>query len=136
MMISTKGRYALRLLSELASLPKDEYASLKDISDSETISMKYLEAIIAVLLKAGFVESRRGRAGGYRLAAPASEYDLLSIFKLTEGSISPVGCIDYDDVLCGRDVHCVAYPLWIKLNEILEDYLGSVTLADLLDGKL
>ncbi len=136
MMISTKGRYALRILSELAEVPDGEFASIKDISDNQTISMKYLEAITSTLLKAGFVESRRGRSGGYRLSRPASEYTLLSVLKLTEGSISPVGCIDHEEIICGRNEHCIAYPLWIKLNSVLETYLGSVTLEDLVHGTL
>ncbi len=136
MMISTKGRYALRILSELSALHDGEYVSLKDISDSEGISMKYLEAITALLLKHNFVESRRGRSGGYRLSKLPSEYTLLEILKPIEGSISPVSCIDYDYVKCGRDEHCSAYPLWIKLNEVMENYLESVTLEDLTNGNL
>ncbi|MCI9448793.1 MAG: Rrf2 family transcriptional regulator [Clostridiales bacterium] len=136
MMISTKGRYALRILSDLAQLSPGEYASVKDISDSQQISQKYLESITSVLLKANFVESRRGRTGGYRLTRPASEYTLLSVLKLTEGSISPVSCIDHEEVLCGRDEHCIAYPLWLKLDSILENYLGSVSVEDLVNGTL
>ena len=136
MMISTRGRYALRILSELAVLPEGKYASIKDISDNQNISMKYLEAITSTLLKAGYVESRRGRSGGYALSRPASEYTLLSILKLTEGSISPVVCIDHEEIICGRNEHCIAYPLWIRLNEVLESYLGGVTLDDLVHGTL
>lgn len=136
MMISTKGRYALRILSDLAHLSHGEYASVKDIADSQQISQKYLESITSVLLKANFVESRRGRTGGYRLTRPASEYTLLSVLKLTEGSISPVSCIDHEEVLCGRDEHCIAYPLWLKLDSILENYLGSVSVEDLVNGTL
>ena len=136
MMISTKGRYALRILCELALLKDGEFASVKDISENQQISLKYLEAITSVLLKADFVESRRGRTGGYRLSRPAKDYTLLSIFKLTEGSMSPVNCLDHDEVICGRSEHCIGYPLWVKLNDVLESYLGSVTLADLASGNL
>ena len=136
MMISTKGRYALRILADLATLNDGEFASVKDIADAQGISLKYLEAITSVLLKAELVESRRGRSGGYRLSKPASEYTLLSIFKLTEGSISPVNCLDHDEVICGRSEHCLGYPLWTKLSEVLETYLKSVTLKDLLEGKI
>ena len=136
MMISTKGQYALRILSELFMLGDDEYISLKDISDREGISMKYLEAITAVLLKNDFVKSKRGRDGGYRLSRNPDEYSLLEILKLIEGGISPVNCLNYEHVKCGREVHCSSYPLWVKLNEVMENYLGSVTLADLVNGTL
>ncbi len=135
MMISTKGRYALRILSDLATLPEGEFASVKEIADAQGISLKYLEAITAILLKAEVVESRRGRSGGYRLTKHPSEYSLLYLFKLTEGSISPTNCLDHDEVICGRDTHCLAYPLWQKISGIVEEYLSSVTLDDLVKGK-
>ncbi|MBR6807571.1 MAG: Rrf2 family transcriptional regulator [Clostridia bacterium] len=136
MMISTKGRYALRILADLALLSEGEFASVKDIADNQGISLKYLEAITSILLKAEFVESKRGRSGGYKLSKHPSEYSLLSIFKLTEGSISPVTCLDHDEVICGRESHCLAYPLWQKMNSVLEDYLKNVTLADLITDNL
>jgi len=136
MMISTKGRYALRILADLAKVPCGEFASVKDIADNQGISLKYLEAITSILLKAEFVESRRGRSGGYRLSKPASDYTLLSILKLTEGTLSPASCLDHDEVICGRNEHCLAYPLWVKMASVLEDYLESVTLEDLLTGKI
>lgn len=136
MLISTRGRYALRILSELSPLGNGEYMSLKDISDKEGISMKYLEAITAVLLKEGFVKSRRGRDGGYRLAREPQDYTLLEILTLIEGGISPVSCLDHDRVKCGREEHCPSYPLWVKLDEVVKNYLGSVTLGDLVDGTL
>ena len=136
MMVSTKGRYALRILADLAQLPDGEFASIKDIADKQGISLKYLEAITSILLKAELVESKRGRSGGYRLLKTPENYSLLTIFKLTEGTISPVNCLDHDEVICGREEHCIAYPLWVKMNDVLEDYLSKVTLADLLSGNL
>ncbi len=136
MMISTKGRYALRILADLAALPENELASVKDISENQKISQKYLEAISGNLLKAGIVESRRGRTGGYRLAVAPDKLTLLRVLKLTEDSISPAACLDHKEVICGRSEHCLAYPLWVKLSEITESYLESITLQDLLDGKL
>ena len=136
MMISTKGRYALRILVELSSLEEGEYASVNDISTNQKISLKYLEAIMSILLKNQMVESRRGRVGGYRLAKSPSEYTLLTIFKLTEGTISPVECLDHEGVICGRSEHCIGYPLWNKMNEVLENYLSGVTLLDVLNGNL
>ena len=136
MMISTKGRYALRILADLATLEDGEFASVKDIADAQGISLKYLEAITSILLKAEMVESRRGRSGGYRLSRPADKYTLLEVLQLTEGSISPASCLDHEEIICGRSEHCLAYPLWNKMSEILEGYLSGVTLADLLCGKL
>lgn len=136
MMISTKGRYALRILADLAKIPSNEFASVKDIAENQGISLKYLEAITSILLKAEFVESRRGRSGGYRLSKPASDYTLLSILKLTEGTLSPASCLDHEEIICGRSEHCLAYPLWVKMAGVLEDYLESVTLDDLLNGKI
>lgn len=136
MIISTKGRYALRILADLAAMPEGEFASVKDIADSQGISLKYLEAITSVLLKHDLVESRRGRSGGYRLRKKPSEYTLLSVLKLTEGSISPVSCLDHDEIICGRSSHCLAYPLWVKMNSIQEEYLSSVTLEDLINNNL
>ncbi len=136
MMISTKGRYALRILADLAKLKDGEFASVKDIADAQGISLKYLEAITATLLKAEFVESRRGRTGGYRLTKKPGEYTLLSVLKLTEGSISPTSCLDHEEVICGRESHCLAYPLWVKISEVVEGYLGGVTLEDLINNSL
>ncbi len=136
MMISTKGRYALRILAELSSLSDGEYASVNDISSNQKISLKYLEAIMAILLKNKLVESRRGRVGGYRLAKAPEEYNLLTIFRLAEGTISPAECLDHDGVLCGRSEHCIGYPLWTKMNEVLENDLSGVTLLDVVNGNL
>lgn len=136
MMISTKGRYALRVLCELADVSVDGYASLKDIADSQHISIKYLEAITAELFRAGIVESRRGRCGGYRLALSPSEISVYSVFKAVEGTVSAVACLDHDDVLCGREEHCAGYPLWRSLQRIIDDYLRTVTLDDVINGRI
>lgn len=136
MMISTKGRYALRILYDLAKMDKDEFASVKDISDVQQISLKYLESITAALYKAGFVESRRGRSGGYRLSKSPTEITLYDIFEVMEGSVSVVSCLDHEGILCGRSEHCAGYPLWGKLQEIIDDYLTKVTLDDLVKGNL
>ncbi len=135
MMISTKGRYALRVLCELATVYADGYASLKDIADSQHISVKYLESITAELYRAGLVESRRGRCGGYRLASSPSEISIYSVFKAVEGTVSAVACLDHDNILCGREEHCVGYPLWLSLQKVIDDYLSTVTLDDVIRGK-
>ena len=136
MIISTKGRYALRILADLARMDNGEYASVKYISETQQISLKYLESITAALFHAGFVESRRGRSGGYRLAKHPSEITLHSIFSAMEGTVSVASCLDHDEVLCGRSEHCEGYPLWKKMQEIMTSYLMSVTLEDLINGKI
>ena len=136
MMISTKGRYALRILYDLAKMENGEFASVKDISDNQQISLKYLESITASLYRAGFVESRRGRSGGYRLAKKASDITLYDIFEAMEGSVSAVACLDHDDVICGRSEHCAGYPLWKKMQGVIDGYLISVTLEDLVNGNI
>ncbi len=136
MMISTRGRYALRIMLDLAQHAGDGYVSLKKISEREDISVKYLEAIVSILNKAGMVESRRGKDGGYRLIKKPEEYTVGSVVKLTEGSVSPVSCLECGSISCGRSTHCQTLPLWEKLERIVEDYLDSVTLLDLLEGNV
>lgn len=133
MMISTKGRYALRVLGDLAMQPKETYISLKDVAERQNISMKYLEAIMAMLYKAGLVESLRGKNGGYRLAKPASEMTVGAVLKVTEGSLAPVACLDpCKEGECEHFSSCITFPVWQKLDQIINDYLESVTVADLL----
>lgn len=136
MIISTKGRYALGILADLALLEDGKFASVKDISENQKISLKYLESITASLHKAGFLESRRGRSGGYRLAKKPTDITLYSIFDSLEDSVSVAACLDYEGVLCGREKHCAGYPLWEKLQKIVNDYLTGVTLDDLLKGNI
>ena len=137
MMISTKGRYALRVMIDLAKQNKGDYISLKAISDRQQISMKYLEAIVAILNKAGFLQSLRGKDGGYRLARDPSEYTVGSVLKLTEGSLAPVACLEGScDTVCQSSDGCITLPLWQKLDSIIDSYLESVTLADLMSGKV
>jgi Rrf2 family protein len=132
MMISTKGRYALRIMLDLSRHLDDGYISLTKISERQEISVKYLEAIVAMLNKAGMVESLRGKEGGYKLTKKPEEYTVGSIIKLTEGSIAPVSCLESATNSCGRADHCLTLPLWIKLEGIIDEYLESVTLMDLL----
>lgn len=131
MMISTKGRYALRVMLDLAQQPVGEYISLKSISQRQAVSMKYMEAIVATLNKAGMVESLRGKKGGYRLTRKPREYTLGEILKLTEGSLAPVTCLDCENP-CQRAESCITRPMWLELDKLIDDYLESKTLADLL----
>lgn len=136
MMISTKGRYALRVMIDLAKKQEDTYISLKEISERQQISMKYLEAIVSVLNKAGFVQSLRGKDGGYKLSRNPSEYTIGEILKLTEGSLAPVACLEGCDTVCQSSDGCITLPLWQKLDTVIDSYLESVTLQDLLCGKV
>ena len=132
MKVSTKGRYALRIMIDLAQHNDGEAVSLKDIARRQEVSAKYLELIIAILNKAGFVQSTRGKSGGYRLAKAPADYTVGSILKLTEGSLAPVACLGTGERTCSRACHCEALPMWEQLDRIIDDYLESVTLQDLL----
>lgn len=133
MLISTKGRYALRVLIELAGYDRQQLVTLQIIADSQQISEKYLESIIVVLSKAGLVDAVRGKGGGYRLARKPEEYTIGEILKLTEGTLAPVSCLDDTPNKCPRAAECKTLPMWEKLNTIIGNYLYSVTLKDLID---
>jgi len=135
MMVSTKGRYALRVMIDLAEHNNGEYIVLMDIAKRQEISEKYLEGILATLSKGGFVSALRGRGGGYKLARPAESYTVGSILKLMEGSLAPVACLENDGRGCERAAECRTLPLWTKLNGLIDGYLESVTLADLLQDS-
>ncbi|MBQ8816577.1 MAG: Rrf2 family transcriptional regulator [Lachnospiraceae bacterium] len=132
MMISTKGRYALRVMLDLAGQPKEEYISLKAISDRQEISMKYLEAIVANLSKAGLLDSLRGKSGGYRLNKSTAQYSVGAIVRAVESNLSPVSCLEESKGGCDRAGECLTLPMWQKLDRIVGEYLDSVTLEDLL----
>lgn len=132
MMVSTKGRYALRVMLDLAAQPTEEYISLKAISDRQEVSMKYLEAIVANLCKAGMLDSLRGKSGGYRLNKSTAEYSVGAIVRAVEGDLSPVSCLEENKGGCNRAGECLTLPMWQKLDRIVGEYLDSVTLEDLL----
>jgi len=136
MMISTKGRYALRVVIDLAQNKEEGFISLKSIAARQKISVKYLEIIIANLNKAGFVESKRGNDGGYRLKRPAAQYTVSEILNSVEKSLAPVKCVDANAVACKNANECFTYPFWQKLDSVIDNYLKSVTLEDLLLKKI
>lgn len=135
MKISTRGRYALRVMVELARLGGEEYVPLKLISQRQDISLKYLESIVAVLQKAGFLISLRGKSGGYKLAKPAHEYSVGAVLKLTEGSLAPVACLEGPAARCERAGRCPTLPMWKKLDGMIDEYLESVSIEDLAAGS-
>lgn len=131
MMISTKGRYAMCIMIDLAQHDDGSYISLKDISERQEISMKYLEAIISKLSKGGLVDSARGKSGGYRLNRKAQEYSVGEILILTEKSLAPVKCVECENQ-CTKEGSCLSRPMWNELNGVIMDFLNKKTLADLL----
>ena len=135
MKISTKGRYALRLLLDLAEHKNDGYIALKDIANRQNVSKKYLEQIIPILNRSDILSANRGYQGGYKLAKEPDQYKIGEILKLTEGSIAPVACLDHDPIECERAGECVTLPLWKGLYKVISDYLNSITLQDLLDNQ-
>ena len=136
MKISTKGRYALTLMLDLALNDTGETIRIKDIAARQGISEKYLEQIIAVLNKAGFVRSVRGPQGGYRLARKPKDYTVGMILRLTEGSLAPVACLDDNPNDCSRQEDCVTIYIWEKLYAAINDVVDGFTLADLVELEL
>lgn len=131
MLVSTKGRYALRVMVDLAERQADGYIPLKDIAQRQELSEKYLETILPALIKNKFLIGLRGKGGGYKLSRPPESYTVGSILKLVEGSIAPVSCLEGECNSCSRAAKCPTLPMWQKLNELVEDYFEGITLADL-----
>lgn len=132
MLISTKGRYALRVMIDLAEHQTDEFISLKGIAERQEISEKYLESIIRMLVKAKMLESLRGKGGGYRLKKAPDQYTVGSILRLTEESLAPVACLEEGADACPKQAECRTLPLWKGLDKVIHDYLENVTVADLM----
>lgn len=132
MKISTKGRYALRLMLDIAAHDSGEPVRIKDIASRQEISAKYLEQIVAILSKAGYVKSIRGPQGGYRLTRKPEEYSLGDILRLTEGSLAPVECLEGETNQCPRAGDCITLLFWKKLNKAIREVTEGYTLEDLL----
>ena len=136
MKISTKGRYALRMMLDLAVHDTGEFISLKDISERQDITVKYLEQIVTALTKSGFLRSQRGNNGGYRLARRPAEYTVGSILRIMEGPLEPVPCLEGESAQCVRSADCAVLPFWKGFSKAINDYADSVTLQDLKDQAL
>ena len=132
MIVSTKGRYALRVMVCLAGSPEGAYVPLKEIAENEGISQKYLESIMTVLSKAGFVDAVHGKGGGYRLNRSPEGYTIGSILKLTEGSLAAVSCTAQGPAACSRSTCCQTKPMWDKLDKMIDEFFEDITLANLL----
>ena len=133
MKISTKGRYALRLMIDLAQHDAAGYIPLRDISKRQEVSAKYLEQIVVQLSRAGLVTSTRGAQGGYQLARHPAQYTVGEILRITEGSLAPVACLEHDPVECERAADCITLGFWRGLYDVVNQYVDSVTLEELVN---
>ena len=131
MIVSTKGRYALRVMIDLAEHQAERYVPLKEVAARQDISEKYLENILKVLVQNGFLEGLRGKGGGHRLTRSPDQYTVAEILLLTEGSLAPVSCLTPGAPACERMANCRTYTMWKGLNDLIADYFGKITLADL-----
>ncbi len=136
MNVTSKGRYALRVMMDLAQHPEDGYVSLKTVAERQGISMKYLEMIVSGLKKAELLDSTRGKEGGYRLNRSPAVYSVGEILRSLEDNLAPVSCIREDgSVACDQAAACMTLPMWRELDEITNAYLDGITLEDLLTGR-
>ena len=131
-MISTRGRYALRILVDLAEACAESFVTLREIAERQAISEKYLESIVKLLVRADILEGLRGKGGGYRLARSPEEINVLGVLRLTEGSLAPVACLEENSRPCARAAQCRTLPLWKGLNDVVTEYLGGFTIRDLM----
>ena len=135
MNVTSKGRYALRVMLDLAQHPEDGYVSLKTVAERQNISMKYLESIVGSLKKEGLLDSTRGKEGGYKLCREPEGYTVGEILRCLEDNLAPVACIKAGSVDCERAAACMTVPMWKELDDITNAYLDGVSLADLLSGE-
>lgn len=135
MKISTRGRYAIRVMLDLAEHNTGAYIPLMDIAKRQEISEKYLEAIVGTLSKNGFVRSLRGKGGGYQLMHAPEEYTIGSILRLTEGSLAPIACLEQEPNRCERVAVCKTLKMWEGAYKVIAEYFDSITIADLMEDK-
>ena len=132
MLISTRGRYALRVMIDLAEHDDGAYIPMKEVAQRQDISLKYLERILPILVSAKLVEGLHGKGGGYRLTRKPEDYRISEILRLTEGDLAPVACLECSAEKCKRTAECRTLPMWMELNRRVNEYLDSVTIADLM----
>ena len=135
MKISTKGRYLLLFLLDLAERKDEGYIALKDIAERQGISKKYMEQLVTLLNRSGILRTNRGAHGGYKLAKEPSEYTVGQILRITEKGLDPIACGEDDHNQCSRVSFCMTFPMWKELDRIINEYLDSVTLQTLLDDR-
>ena len=131
-MVSTRGRYALRIMIDLAEQNTNEYIAMKEIAERQEISLKYIEKVMPLLVRENFLEGVHGKGGGYRLTRKPHEYKIGDILRATEGSLAPVACLDCNAEKCDRAESCRTLPMWKELDSLINTYLDSVKLSDLM----
>lgn len=132
MLISSRGRYALRVMIDLAEHDDGAYIPMKEVAQRQDISLKYLERILPILVSAKLIEGIHGKGGGYRLTKKPEQYRISDILRLTEGDLAPVACLECNAEKCVRTAECRTLPMWMELNRRVNEYLDSVTIADLM----
>ena len=135
MLVSTRGRYAIRVMIDLAEHMNGKYIPMKEIDDRQDVSLKYMTKIMQALTKSGMLDGQHGKGGGYKLNRDPEEYRVGDILRLTEGTLAPVACIDETDCKCDRSFECRTRPMWNELDKLISEYLDGITIADLMEGN-
>ena len=135
MLVSTKGRYALRVIIDLAENGSEGYTPMKNVAERQGISLKYLERILPLLVSAGLVEGVHGKGGGYKLSRKPAKITVGEVLRAAEGDIAPVACLECNADICSRQDTCRTLPMWVKLDEMINNYLDSVTIKDLMETE-
>jgi len=134
-LVSTRGRYAIRVMIDLAEHVNGKYIPMKEIADRQDVSLKYMTKIMQALTKSGMLDGQHGKGGGYKLNRDPEEYRVGDILRLTEGTLAPVACIDETDCKCDRSFECRTRPMWNELDKLISEYLDGITIADLMEGN-
>ena len=134
MLVSTRGRYAIRVMIDLAEHMNGKYIPMKEIVDRQDVSLKYMTKIMQALTKSGMLDGQHGKGGGYKLNRDPEEYRVGDILRLTEGTLAPVACLDETDCKCDRSFECRTRPMWNELDKLISEYLDGITIADLMEG--
>jgi len=132
-LVSTRGRYAIRVMIDLAEHMNGKYIPMKEIADRQDVSLKYMTKIMQALTKSGMLDGQHGKGGGYKLNRDPEEYRVGDILRLTEGTLAPVACIDETDCKCDRSFECRTRPMWNELDKLISEYLDGITIADLME---
>lgn len=135
MLVSTRGRYAIRVMIDLAEHMNGKYIPMKEIADRQDVSLKYMTKIMQALTKSGMLDGQHGKGGGYKLNRDPEEYRVGDILRLTEGTLAPVARIDETDCKCDRSFECRTRPMWNELDKLISEYLDGITIADLMEGN-
>lgn len=133
MLVSTRGRYAIRVMIDLAEHRHGKFIPMKEIADRQEVSLKYMTKIMQALTKSGLLDGQHGKGGGYKLNREPANYRVGDILRLTEGTLAPVACLDVTDCRCDRAAECRTRPMWNELDRIINEYLDGITIADLME---